>query len=204
MVHALESIGQSPASSRLRQSARPLGAILLKTGKTRTVWLCAFAALGVWGLAWAVVKLMFASGDGTMVWLLRDAGHQVGSGGLGGALGALGGGLGWAFKSVFGGPGPTVNSSGPGVQVGRQGSWRDAAPGTQVGPDDYVKIPAGSTVTITLPDGNTKDFNGQSIIPGRWLGSDTQAGHDWADFSNWQSEVWGGGRKTQGNGGGKA
>jgi hypothetical protein len=61
---------------------------LRRVAKAHPVWVITFTVLGACGIAWAAVKLVLAAGAGAILALLRDAGHQVGGGGLPGALGS--------------------------------------------------------------------------------------------------------------------
>jgi hypothetical protein len=69
-----------------------IGTILRNTVKIRQGLVFAIAATVVFGVVWVAVKLAIASGSGLILALLRDAGHQVGAGGLPGAGGAAGAG----------------------------------------------------------------------------------------------------------------
>jgi hypothetical protein len=92
MIHVQESSIQSSPLARLYQAVKTLGAILRYSVKTRPgLWL-GIAVLAVFGVAWAIVKLMFAAGGGTILVLLRNAPNQVGGAGLPGAAGAGGAG----------------------------------------------------------------------------------------------------------------
>ena len=91
---------------------------------------------------------------------------------------AVFGGIGAGIAAGFGlgGAAPaTVNAAGNGVQVGKPGAWRDAGPGTEVGRDDFVKVPDGATVTITRGDGTTAEYSVPGVIPGRWLESSSDS-----------------------------
>jgi hypothetical protein len=90
MIQVRELPGQSPALALLCRVSKALGGLLQSTAKTRPGLLVVIAALGVSGIAWAIMKVAFVSGGGILLTLLRDAEHQVGGGGL---IGALGGGL---------------------------------------------------------------------------------------------------------------
>jgi hypothetical protein len=106
MIQVRELPGQSPALALLRRVSKALGAHLQSTAKTRPGLLLVIAALGVSGIAWAIMKVAFVSGGGILLTLLRDAGHQVGAGGLPGALGGgLTGGSAASKQPVQGLPG---------------------------------------------------------------------------------------------------
>ena len=97
MIHVRESSAvRRPALARLHRATKTLGAIFRNSVKTRPGLWFGFAALGVSGVAWVIMKSVFASGSGVVLALLRDAGHQVGGGGL---LGALGGALAGALSN---------------------------------------------------------------------------------------------------------
>lgn len=73
----------------------------------------------------------------------------------------------WAAATV------TVSgSTGPGSEVGREGSWRPAVEGTAIGETDFLKIPAGASVQVTLRDGKVASFDGKIVVPGRRLVAD--------------------------------
>ena len=111
MTQARQSGGWPPAVARLLRSGRALGPRLGKTARTHPVWFAALAALGVCGIVWVAVKVMFAAGAGTILALLRDSAKQAGGGGLPPATGA-GGAAGGA------GPGGNGGASG-GNSTGR-------------------------------------------------------------------------------------
>ena len=97
MIHLRElSSLQSSALTRLHLAGKTLGATLRKTAKTRPGLWVGIAVLALFGVAWAIVKLMLASGGATVLALLRDTEHQVGGGGIPGAGGAGGAGGVWS------------------------------------------------------------------------------------------------------------
>jgi len=88
MIYLRELQTTQPSELPHRHRARKkFGGILWKIAKTRPGLLFAIASLAVIGMAWAFVKLAFASGGGYVLALLRDAGHAAGDGSLPGAAG---------------------------------------------------------------------------------------------------------------------
>ena len=123
MIQAQESSAiQSTTLARLRRTGERLAAILWHAVKTRRGLWVGLAAASALGVATAIVKVMFAASGGIILALLRDAGHQVGGGGLWGALGAAAGGAwNWAFPPD---PPPTNWSQRP-LQPGQHRVFTD-------------------------------------------------------------------------------
>lgn len=70
----------------------------------------------------------------------------------------------WAATAV-----KVEGTSGSESKVGREGAWRSAAVGATIGETDFLAIPAGATVRVTLPDGKVASFAGKIVVPGRRL-----------------------------------
>ena len=72
---------------------------------------------------------------------------------------------------LLGGP-PIVVRSDDGVRIGREQTWRAAAPGAAVEPVDLLDVPEGKKVMIRLPDGKVQEIAGRTVISGRRLVTD--------------------------------
>jgi hypothetical protein len=70
----------------------------------------------------------------------------------------------------------TIKTASKGVQVGKEGAWKDAVPGMAIAETDFIKIPENATTTVVLPDKTTKDFAGRTVVPGRRLSDKNAAG----------------------------
>lgn len=166
---------------------------------TLLVMVVAIAAFIGLVIGLAIAKLIAAVGSGALLTFLRDVGKAVSIAGVISAIGAAVAGIaGWAARTYgaavkrgihdmedvgrrAAGHYATVNAAGPGVQIGKEGAWKDAAPGMQIGPDEFLKIPRGSQAAVTTIDGAVKDFSatggisGGTIIPGSWVNTDNSA-----------------------------
>lgn len=101
---------------------------------------------------------------------------------------------------------PPPDSGTGGVKIGHSGDWHDISPGMKIGDGDFVKIPAGDSVSVTMPDGRVKEFNGQSVIPGEWVNSDYPSIENvygpkiMHGFEDGMEQIVGKVEKTKGNG----
>lgn len=70
----------------------------------------------------------------------------------------------WAAATV-----KVSGATGPAAKVGREDAWRPAVAGAIIGEKDFLAIPAGASVQVTLPDGKVAAFDGKIVVPGRRL-----------------------------------